>query len=187
MFKLRSLFLAMILVLFISAMCSAELTQQLKIGGQSLQLNGSGARTKTFVQIYQCGLYLLTPSQDAPAILAADELMAVRVNITSSFVSRDALIGSLQEGLKAATGGKTDEISNESKMFVDLLKDEVKKNDIYDFVHVPGKGLYVLKNGSVRGVIPGLAFKKALFGIWLSDRPVDKDLRHAMLSGAPRR
>ncbi len=183
MLRIRSL-LAAILVCAISSSASAELSQQLKIGGQVLQLNGSGIRTKTFVPIYESGLYLLNPSRDARAILAADELMAIRVNITSVFVGRDSLVTSLQEGLHKSTGGKTDAIANETKLFVDTLNDEVKKNDVYDFVHVPNAGLYILKNGAVQGTIPGLAFKKALFGIWLSDAPVDKDLRQAMLSGA---
>ena len=68
-------------------------------------------------------------------------------------------------------------------MFKNSLKDEVQKNDIYDFVYVPAKGLYIMKNGTVKGNVPGLAFKQALFGIWLSDAPVDKGLRQAMLAG----
>ena len=78
-------------------------------------------------------------------------------------------------------------IAKETNMFIDSLKEEVKKDDTYDFVHVPNKGLLILKNGSVKGTVPGLAFKKALFGVWLSDAPVDKDLRQAMLSGGLRR
>ena len=50
-------------------------------------------------------------------------------------------------------------------------------------MYTPNKGLSVLKNGKSQGVIPGLAFKKAFFGIWLSDSPVDKDLRKGMLAG----
>lgn len=183
MLKLRISLVALLIFVIASSNASAELTQQLTIGGQALQLNGSGKRTKTFVHIYESGLYLPTPSRDAKAILAADELMAIRIHIISGFVSRDSLVASLRDGLDKSTGGKTDEIANEAKMFVDSLKDQVKKNDIYDFVHVPKRGLYVLKNGTMQGVIPGLAFKKALFGIWLSESPVDEDLRQAMLSG----
>lgn len=183
MLKLRISLVALLIFALASPNASAELTQQLKIGGQALQLNGSGKRTKTFVQIYESGLYLQNPSRDAQAILAADELMAIRVHIMSGFVSRDSLVASLQDGLDRSTGGKMDDIAKETQMFVELLKDEVKKNDIYDFVHVPNQGLYILKNGTMRGAIPGLAFKKALFGVWISDSPVDKDLRQAMLSG----
>ncbi len=165
----------------------AELGPQLKIGDQVLMLNGAGGRTKAFVQIYESGLYLQRPSSDARAILEADELMAIRVKITSGLVSRSSLVSSLQEGLAQSTGGKPESIAQETQQLMQTLKDEVKKNDYYDFVNVPNRGLYVLKNGSVQGVIPGLAFKKALFGIWLSDSPVDQGLRQAMLSGGARR
>ena len=32
-----------------------------------------------------------------------------------------------------------------------------------------------------QGVVEGLAFKQALFGVWLSNNPADKDLKRAML------
>lgn len=183
----RNLRFALIVWIFAAVPVSAELTGQLKISGQTLLLNGSGMRTKTFVHVYESGLYLLAPSRDAHTIMASDELMAIRVKITSGFVDRDSLVASLQEGLRMSTGGKSHEIAGQTKMFVDILKDEVKKNDIYDFVHIPNNGLYILKNGTVQGTIPGLAFKKALFGIWISDAPVDKNLRQAMLSGGVQR
>jgi hypothetical protein len=92
-------------------------------------------------------------------------------------------MSSLQEGLAQATNGKPESIASETEQLQRALHEEVKKNDVFDFVYVPAKGLHVVKNGKVQGVIPGLAFKKALFGIWLSDAPVDKDLRQAMLKG----
>ena len=58
---------------------------------------------------------------------------------------------------------------------------------MYDFVYVPEKGTFILKNGKVKGTVPGLAFKQAFFGIWLSDQPVDAGLRSAMLSSSSRR
>lgn len=161
----------------------AELGPQLKIGDQVLRLNGAGTRTKTFVQVYESGLYLMSPTSDARAILDADELMAIRVRITSGLVSRASLVSSLQEGLAQATGGRADAFAAEIDQLQKILKEEVKRNDVYDFLYVPGKGLHILKNGKVQGVIEGLAFKKAFYGVWLSDEPVDKELRHAMLSG----
>jgi hypothetical protein len=183
MSMIRSFLLACLLCFAFVSTANAELGPQLKIGDQVLQLNGAGFRTKTFVQIYESGLYLPKPTTDAQSILAADEMMAIRVRITSGFVSRASLISSLQEGLAKSSNGRADAFARETEQLQQLLKDEVKKNDAYDFVHVPSKGLCVLKNGNLQGVIPGLEFKKALFGIWLSDSPVDKDLRQAMLSG----
>jgi len=181
--SLRIVWLALSLCLLASATVNAELTPQMKIGGQTLILNGAGKRTKTLITIYESGLYLQSPSRDAKSILDADELMAIRVKITSGFVDRSSLLTSLQDSLRESTGGRPETIAKETGLFLECLKDEVQKNDVYDFVHVPGTGVYVLKNGKLQGKIEGLPFKRALFGIWLSDAPVDKELRQAMLSG----
>lgn len=170
-----------------SSTAVADLPDSLTIGGQAVSLNGAGTRKKTFVSIYESGLYLQSPSTQAREILDADELMAIRVRILSSFVSRASLLASLEEGLKKSTQGNSQEIARETELFLNSLKKEVKKNDIYDFVYVPQQGLVVLRNGRVQGTVPGLAFKRALFGIWLSDQPVDTALRSAMLSSTGQR
>ncbi len=180
----RAFMLSLAVVVISGQALAAELPGELNISGHVLKLNGAGKRTKTFVTVYQSGLYLRSPSRNAKAVLAAEDLMAIRVKITSSFVSRSSLLSSLEDGLKKATGGRPESIAKETKAFVDTLKGEVKKGDVYDFVYVPTKGIYVMKNEKVQGVVPGIAFKKALFGIWLSDSPVDKNLRQAMLSGS---
>ena len=165
----------------------AELVKQLKINGQVLVLNGAGTRSKAFVQLYESGLYLAKPAREAKAIIVADEQMAIRVKIKSGFVSQSTLVSSLADGLRKSTNGDVASIQREAQQFRQFLKDEVRKNDIYDFVYMPPKGLFVIKNGQVKGSIPGIAFKKALFGIWLSDKPADAKLRQAMLSGGATR
>ena len=42
-------------------------------------------------------------------------------------------------------------------------------------------GVVVYKNGSKKGSIDGHDFKRALFGIWLGDKPADDDLKAGML------
>jgi hypothetical protein len=41
----------------------------------------------------------------------------------------------------------------------------------------------VLKNSTYIDTIPGIEFKKAFFGIWLSKNPIQKNLKKAMLGG----
>ncbi len=160
----------------------ADWNPQLKVGETTLVLNGVGSRTKAFIGLYESGLYLQKTSKDAEAIVAADECMAVRVKITSRLVSRSSLVTSLKEGLEKSTKGKATEIQNETETFLKFLNDDLQIDDVLDFVHVPTKGLYVIKNGKAKGVVPGLKFKQALFGIWLSSTPADETLKQAMLS-----
>lgn len=181
------LFLLMALAVSVPSTAEAKLPRGIKIGDHTMALNGEGTRTKAFVSIYETGLYLLRPSSNATEILAADQMMAIRVRITSSFVSQSSLVSSLQDGLKKSTGGNTAAIKKETQLFLKYLKDDVNKNDTFDFVYFPQKGTYIIKNGKMQGNIPGLAFKKAFFGIWLSDKPVDKNLRSAMLRASATR
>ena len=46
---------------------------------------------------------------------------------------------------------------------------------------LPGKGVLTFKNSKLLSTITGLDFKRSLFGIWLSDDPVDDDLKEGML------
>ena len=52
---------------------------------------------------------------------------------------------------------------------------------MYDFIYTPNKGIELYKNTKLIEVIEGLAFKQALFGIWLSDNPVQTSLKKEML------
>jgi len=38
-------------------------------------------------------------------------------------------------------------------------------------------------NGAAKGTIPGEAFNKALTKIWLGEKPIQADLKKAMLGG----
>ncbi|MFN9986522.1 MAG: chalcone isomerase family protein, partial [Pirellula sp.] len=78
MSTIRSFLLAMTFCVVCISSASAELGPQIKIGDQVLKLNGAGVRTKSFVQIYESGLYLTKPTTDSQTILGADELMASR-------------------------------------------------------------------------------------------------------------
>ena len=38
-----------------------------------------------------------------------------------------------------------------------------------------------IKNDELKGTVPGIDFKIALFGIWLSNNPVDEQLKKDLL------
>ena len=61
------------------------------------------------------------------------------------------------------------------------LKSEVRAGDFYEFTYLPDSGIHVLKNSKYIDTIPGIDFKKAFFGIFLSSNPIQKSLKKAML------
>ncbi len=163
---------------------AAELPPQIQAGEHRLVLNGSGTRTKILLQLYVAGLYLKHLNSNPNEIVAANEPMAIRIKITSGFVSQKSLIDSLEEGFKSSAGGDTRKIRAQIEKFRDCFKEVVSKDDTFDMVYVPEHGVHVNKNGELMGVIAGTEFKQALFGIWLSDKPVDSTLKQALLTSS---
>lgn len=159
-----------------------SLPAEIKAGETRLVLNGSGARTKAFMELYNAGLYLTKASNNPKAIVTADEPMAIRIKITSGWVSQGNLLESLEDGFTNSTGGNSREIRTEIDQFRACFQDDIAKGDVFDLLYLPAKGVVVSKNGKYKGMISGLKFKQALFGIWLSDKPADTALRQAMLT-----
>ncbi|PIE43798.1 MAG: chalcone isomerase [Gammaproteobacteria bacterium] len=159
-----------------------EIDDSISAAGTGLQLNGAGIRTKWFMDIYVGALYLPNNSADAVAIISADEPQAIKLHMVSGLITSDKMVKATTEGFVNATGGKVAPIQDDVDAFMDVFKsEEIKENDVFDLVYLPGKGVEIYKNGQLQDTIGGLAFKKALFGIWLSDKPVQKKLKASML------
>ncbi|MDX1463106.1 MAG: chalcone isomerase family protein [Marinirhabdus sp.] len=151
-------------------------------GGEELTLNGAGIRKKAFVlKLYSGGLYLKEKSSSASNIINADETMAIKLHITSSFVSSDAMSDAVREGFDASMNGNTSSLSSEIETFISFFSDEIVEDNIFDITYQRGTGVVAYKNGKQLGTIKGMAFKKALFGIWLGNDPADSKLKKAML------
>ncbi len=184
---LKNVFL-MTVALFIgatSAMATeiggVNLPDSLMAGKTQLLLNGAGLRKKFFMKIYAGALYLMQKSDDAEKIVAADAPMSLRMHFIYDGVSAEKLIGGWNDGFAQATGGNISPIKDGVAQFNSFFKEEAKKGDVYDFVYVPGEGVTVSMKGKQMGTIKGLAFKNALFGIWLGKKPADKGLKKGML------
>ncbi len=160
---------------------AGSLPETVQAGSETLMLNGEGVRKKLFISLYNAGLYLKQKSKDAEAIIAADDSMAIQLEIVSGFISSEKMEHATREGFDQSTGGDTAAISAEIEQFLEVFKDEIKEGDMYLMNYLPGQGVAVSKNGAESAVVAGLPFKKALFGIWLSSKPVQKNLKKAML------
>lgn len=161
----------------------ATLPTSESFNGQTLVLNGAGIREKMWIDLYAAGLYLDQKSKDAKVILNADKPMALKLHIVSKLITSKKMAEAVTEGFENSTEGNTAPIQKEIDQILGFFKEDIKKNDVFDLVYVPGKGVVAYKNGQQKGVIPGKEFKKALFGIWLSNRPADDNLKKNLLSG----
>lgn len=178
----RLLFLiAMILFTASPGQSEVTLPDTLSTHHGRLILNGSGVRSKFFLDLYVGGLYLRQKESDPQKIIAADQPMAIRLHITSSLITSKKMEDATREGFEKATGGELEPLNSRIEQFIAVFKEEIRDGDVYDMRYAPGAGVAIVKNGKLYSVIPGLDFKKALFGIWLGDHPAQESLKKAML------
>ena len=148
---------------------------KLSLEGQSLVLNGAGTREKMWIDLYVGSLYLPKKSASAKDIIDSKDAGAIKLNIISGMIT------AINEGFENSTGKKTAPLKAKIDKFKGFFKDEIKKGDVFIIMNVSDEGVVVYKNGSKKGSIDGYDFKRALFGIWLGDKPADDDLKAGML------
>ncbi len=183
---LRKAFVILFAMLFLSTSAFAidvagiKMPDTIKAGGQDLVFNGGAKRTKFMMKVYVAALYLKQKDNDAQKIIDADEPMAIKLQVTSGLVTADKMKNAINEGFENSTGGNVAPIKAKIDAFTAVFK-EIASGIVYDFVYVPGKGVEMYKNGQMVSTIQGLDFKKALFGIWLCNKPAQESLKEAML------
>ncbi|MCW7752802.1 chalcone isomerase family protein [Desulfobotulus sp. H1] len=161
---------------------SVELPQTISMDNDTLVLNGAGIRKRAFINLYVGALYVQKKNSNANTIIHADEPMLIQLHITSGMITRERMLDAINEGFDAATGGNTDAIQSRIEELNGFFNDEIKEGDLIELAYAPEKGIIMSKNGEQRGTIAGLDFKKALFAIWLGDKPADKRLQRDMLN-----
>lgn len=153
----------------------------LTIGETTVVRNGFGTRSKMMLSLYDCSLYLPKQSKDSAQIIASDQPMAVRIEITSRFVSQAKMLAALHDGFRSSTGGNISAIDADIKKFSVCFSDPIKMGDVFVLAYAPETGVSVYKNDQHKGSSGGLEFKKAVMGIWLGENPIDANLKTAML------
>jgi hypothetical protein len=156
---------------------------QIEYKGNIITKNGQGTRIIFFMKVYEGSLYLETKNSNAEEIVNMDAPMAIRIDVTSAMVTADAMKKALSEGLEKSTGNNTGLIKKEIIQLSSSFDSDVSSGDYYEFLYLPGLGTHVLKNSELEELIKGMDFKKAFFGIFLSENPIQKNLKKAMLGG----
>jgi len=160
-----------------------NLADKANVGGQDLVLNGAGIRTKAIFKVYVGSLYVPAKATTAAAVYAKAP-RRVQLNMLRD-VTADQMIDALSDGVTdsnppaeaAAVKAQTAELGTIMKSIGPLKEGNVLT---FDFVDGATK---VSLNGTAKGTIGGEAFNKALYNAWLGDKPVQGDLKKAMLGG----
>ena len=167
----------------VTTISASDVPQTIEFEGSNLILNGQGTRVVFFMKVYEGSLYLENKNSDADEIINSNTSMALRIDVTSEMVTADAMKKALSEGLEKSTNNNTSHILDEIEQLSSSFNSAVASGDFYEFVFIPEIGTHVLKNNELVELIPGFDFKKAFFGIFLSNNPIQKNLKKAMLGG----
>jgi long-chain acyl-CoA synthetase len=160
-----------------------KLDDKVALGGHDLVLNGAGIRTRVVFKVYVASLYLPAKSADLAGVLAKAP-RRIQMNLLRTLAA-DQLVDALNDGLKennteaelAAVKPQADQLMTIMKAFGEAKEGNVVTLDFVDGATAVGF------NGTSRGKVPGEAFNTALTKIWLGDKPVQADLKKAMLGG----
>lgn len=160
-----------------------KLDDKVIVGGQELTLNGAGIRTRAVFKVYVGSLYLPAKATTSAAALAKGP-RRIQLNLLRN-LSPDQLVDALVDGLKDNTSEaefatlkpQTDQLASIMRSFGDVKEGSVVTLDFVDGATRIGQ------NGQQKGVVPGEPFNQALTRIWIGEKPVQGDLKKAMLGG----
>ena len=185
--RLVALLVALALALPASAaeVAGVQLEDRARIDSADLVLNGAGLRKRVFFQVYAIGLYLpkKTSSAEEAVSLAGPKRVAIHM---LRDVGADTFINALAEGIR----------ENHSEAEAKALEPKVKvlgdtmatlkeaKKGMAITLDWNGKATQMTVDGKAAGQpIEGDDFYRALLRIWLGEKPVQDDLKKALLGG----
>ena len=148
-----------------------------------LILNGVGVRNLLFLDMYQVALYLPRKLNDPVDILDRDIPRRLRITLL-----RDV---SVQQDLKYLMSGLIDNNSADELAAIQAPLDQfttlmnkigrIPKGDVVQLDYLPSFGTRVWLNQHLLGEVPGAAFNRSLLKIWLGERPIQSNLKRALL------
>jgi len=151
---------------------------------QQLVLNGAGLRKRAFFEVYVIGLYLPERKAAVPDVIGAPGAKRVAIHMLRD-VDADQFGGALADGMRE-NGSEVEMKAFEPRMkqLVAIMMEmkQAKKGMRITLDWVPATGTQVTVDGKPAGApIAGEDFYRALLKIWLGDKPVQADLKKALL------
>ena len=189
--KTRALITVVVLVLSLTLVATAPaktvggitFPDTVTLAGKTLKMVGMGDRIKFFVQVYVAGLYMEKPLKTDKAVVAAEQVKYVLIQVDSKLLTRERFIDTTNKGFYN-NNPKTlmVTLAPKVKQFFALFgTTKPKRGDKIGLLYVPGKGTTVSYRGKDLGTIPGADFMRALFRCWLGENPGSEDLKKALL------
>jgi len=179
---------ALMLALTAFAASAAEvagvrLDDKTQVESRELVLNGAGLRKRVVFNVYVIGLYLPEKKSDPAAVLQLAGPKRAAIHMLRDVGAEqftDALIEGLKENHPEADYKALEPRAKDLAGIFAEIK-EAKKGMVIA-LDWTGTATRLMVNGNPTGKpIPGEDFYRALLRIWLGDKPVQNDLKKALL------
>lgn len=145
--------------------------------GVSMTLKGTGLKTVVFFKAFAAGYYRNDEeNQEDLGEFAKRIEVEYFVKIPGEKLNNFTIDTMKDNVTKEDFNALANEVDLMGEYFVDL-----KPGDRFSLTYIPGVGTEFAHNNEVTGIIKGNDFAKALFSVWLGDKPFDKDLRNKIL------
>jgi hypothetical protein len=155
---------------------------------QQLVLNGAGLRKRAFFQVYAIGLYLPEKKTAAADAIGATGSKRIVIHMLRD-VDADQFTGALMDGMKDNhSEADMKSLEPRAKQLAAIMAEvkEAKKGMRITLDWLSAAGTTITLDGRAAGLpILGEDFYRALLKIWLGDRPVQADLKKALLGEKP--
>jgi hypothetical protein len=162
-----------------------KIEDKTRVGAAELTLNGAGLRRRAFFQVYAIGLYVPQKSTSAPALLEQPGPKRVAIHMLRD-VGADAFTEALADGIRANHSEADAKALEPRVKELGAIMSEIKeaKKGMAIALDWNGKETILLAQGKPMGrPIAGEDFYRALLRIWIGDKPVQDDLKKALLGG----
>ena len=159
-----------------------KIDDKTQVGSTELTLTGAGLRKRVFFQVYAIGLYVQDRKADPIAQPGAKRVAIHMLRDVGAAQFSEALADGIRENHSEAETKALEPRVRELAAVMEEIKEAKKGMTIA--LDWTGSGTQVLVNGKAAGnPIGGEDFYRALLRIWLGPRPVQDDVKKALLGG----
>ena len=162
-----------------------RLDDKTQVESRELVLNGAGLRKRFIFDVYVIGLYLAEKKSDPTAAIAAPGPKRAAIHMLRN-VGAEQFTEALVEGLRA-NHSEADwrALEPRVKELADIMAEqkEARKGSTIALDWTGGATRVSVDGRPAGKPIAGEDFYRALLRIWIGDKPVQADLKRALLGG----
>jgi len=162
-----------------------RIDEKTRVGGTEVVLNGAGLRKRFFLQVYAIGLYLPRKAGNATGAINTEGPKRASIHMLRD-VGAAQFTDALAEGIRENhTEAEAKALEPRVQALAAIMAEvkEAKKGMVIT-LDWTGAATQLGIDGKATGKpIEGADFYRALLRIWLGDKPVQEDLKKALLGG----